>query len=185
MHAAAPQASSDRPCCNKVTSSDEKSGNVVSPPQKPVMTNNRHSGREPRKEAKKANRQADDIAANQIGGERAWWDARKSLLSVKPSHQRSRAPKPRTIKIAIIDSSGTVLITTSDQARNTLTPTGRLERRHHQPQRGRFKEVCHLLSANILSRESYGAQLSRTILARMPMVDADSCQPATRPSSPG
>jgi hypothetical protein len=43
-NAAAPYAPSDRPCSSNATISDEKVENVVSPPQKPVMTNNRHSG---------------------------------------------------------------------------------------------------------------------------------------------
>src|SRR5271170_7898024 len=43
-NAAAPHALSDRPCCNKSTISDEKVEKVVRPPQKPVITNSRHSG---------------------------------------------------------------------------------------------------------------------------------------------
>src|SRR6516225_4807141 len=42
--AAAPSAHSARPCCTSVTSSAEKVEKVVSPPQKPVITNSRHSG---------------------------------------------------------------------------------------------------------------------------------------------
>src|SRR5207253_2361143 len=40
---AAPRAHSARPCCMSVTTSAENVENVVSPPQKPVMTDKRHS----------------------------------------------------------------------------------------------------------------------------------------------
>ncbi len=56
MQPAAPQALKDWPCCNRATISDEKVENVVRPPQKPVMTNNRHSGASPEKEVRRMQR---------------------------------------------------------------------------------------------------------------------------------
>ena len=52
--AAAPHALTDRPCSKSATISEEKVENVVKPPQKPVITNSRHSGASPEEEAKNA-----------------------------------------------------------------------------------------------------------------------------------
>jgi hypothetical protein len=41
---AAANAQAARPCCSSVTISAENVENVVSPPQKPVITSSRHSG---------------------------------------------------------------------------------------------------------------------------------------------
>ena len=91
--ATAPKAHTVRPDCSSITTSAEKVENVVKPPQKPVVTNSRHSGAKCGYAVKKASGHADDVAADEIRGQGARRNCREVAVEEHGEAPPQQAPE--------------------------------------------------------------------------------------------